>query len=145
MHEVHGGGYKGAHLMHHNQVIMQPNYNSELSKTSRTLAAEDGAELQNQYIRGAGGPIINAKNSGIRRVPRIHRRSRARKIPYYERKHRAGQRVSISNFDINLFVLFRGSSRSRGRDRWQPSTLLPLGFKEPSASSCTRRGRTQAC
>lgn len=125
MHEVHAGGYKGAHLMHHNQVIMQPNYNSELSKTSRTLAADDGAELQNQYIRGAGGPIIGAKNSVIRRVPRIHRRNRARRIPYYERKHRVGQRVSIRNFEANLFVLFRGSSRSRGRGQWQPSTLPP--------------------
>jgi len=67
---------------------MQPHYLGELSKTSRTLGAEEQEALaQNVHYRNtAGGNVVHTiptNNSVIRRAPRIHRRNRIRRIPYY--------------------------------------------------------------
>ena len=82
---------------------MQPHYLGELSKTSRTLGAED--------IDGYPSRINDSIGPGstvIRRVPKVHRRNKKKMIPYYERKHKLGQRVSkainTSHFIIILDV-----------------------------------------
>jgi len=69
---------------------MQPHYLGELSKTSRTLGAED--------IDGYPSRINDSIGPGstvIRRVPKVHRRNKKKMIPYYERKHKLGQRRII--------------------------------------------------
>jgi len=52
----------------------------DLSKTSRTLGAEDSVDQGKSQIRK--GAMTNA-SAVIRRAPRIHRRNRVRKISYY--------------------------------------------------------------
>lgn len=66
--------------------MMQPHYLGELSKTSRTLANEEDQVMSS--------PTKQAINAVIRRPQKIHRRNKIRKIPYYLKKHRLGQRVS---------------------------------------------------
>ena len=73
------------------QLQMQPNYLGELSKTSRTLGGPD--EGDQQYLKQSG-----AIGTVIRRAPRIHKRNKIRTIPYYEKKHKLGQRVSYQFF-----------------------------------------------
>ena len=82
------------HLNDH--IIMQPHYIGENSKTSRTLGVEENDTTQNQGYKGNqnGGQSGYLNNSVIRREPRIHRRNRLRKTPYYLTKNKNGQKVS---------------------------------------------------
>lgn len=81
-----GMGYGGDH------GNMQPHYLGELSKTSRTLGADD---LDNQVsmIRSNHGQMRSSQ--AARKVQRVHRRVKVRVIPYFQRKHRLGQRRII--------------------------------------------------
>lgn len=69
-----GMGYGGDH------GTMQPHYLGELSKTSRTLGADD---LDNQVsmIRSNHGQIRSSQ--AARKVQRVHRRVKVRVIPYF--------------------------------------------------------------
>ena len=78
---------------------MQPHYLGELSKTSRTLAAED-VDQYNTRINDSIGP----GSTVIRRVPKVHKRNKKKIIPYYERKHKIGQRVSLFEVSIRHFT-----------------------------------------
>jgi hypothetical protein len=78
---------------------MQPHYLGELSKTSRTLAAED-VDQYNTRINDSIGP----GSTVIRRVPKVHKRNKKKIIPYYERKHKIGQRVSSFLESIKHFI-----------------------------------------
>jgi hypothetical protein len=87
---------------------MQPHYLGDLSKTSRTLGGPD--EGDHQYLKKSG-----AIGTVIRRAPRIHKRNKIRTIPYYEKKHKLGQRVSYQ-FPNHLF--FSESFKNPGPDQW---------------------------
>ena len=74
----------GSSAMDHPQMQMQPHYVGDLSKTSRTLGAD---EVDHQFYKMG--------NTVIRRAPRVHKRNKVKQIPYYEKKHKLGQRVSF--------------------------------------------------
>jgi len=67
---------------------MQPHY-GDLSKTSRTVADEDHF-MSNK----SPSPTKQAINAVIRRPHKVHKRNKTRKIAYFQRKHKLGQRVS---------------------------------------------------
>jgi len=83
---------------------MQPNYNNDYTKqTSRTLAQDDAepiAPLAQYRVDVVNNE--NTKNSVIRRAPKIHKRNRARKVPYYLLKKKENQRVSALRIDKNI-------------------------------------------
>ncbi len=85
---INSGGMADNH-----QIVMQPHYLGDLSKTSRTLGAEENESLGQNFRNN--GHTIPTNNSVIRRAPRIHRRNRVRRIPYYQRMRKVGQRVII--------------------------------------------------
>ena len=81
-------GFGSSHIGDPGQMNMQPNYLVDLSKTSRTLAAEDSVEFNKTGNRKVAN--ISGASAVIRRAPRIHRRNRERRIAYYQRKHKVG-------------------------------------------------------
>jgi|TARA_B110000305_G_C19384604_1_gene611509 hypothetical protein len=127
-----GMGYGGDH------GNMQPHYLGELSKTSRTLGADD---LDNQVsmIRSNHGQMRSSQ--AARKVQRVHRRVKVRVIPYFQRKHRLGQRVSsksihllIISFSIahhpETVVKTNGGSASRCHQDPGPHQKVPLQEEE---------------
>lgn len=94
---------------HQQQVMMQPQYLQDISKTSRTLGMLEEQQF-NETVGGSPNKIQvrNAvptgtnkggqgyANSVIRKPPRIHRRNKGKRLaPYFQRKHRIAQRRII--------------------------------------------------
>ena len=64
------------------QNIMQPQYLQDASKTSRTLGMQEEI-AEASRIKAAKQMANYNNNSVIRKPPRIHRRNKGKKIPYY--------------------------------------------------------------
>jgi len=95
---------------HQQQVMMQPQYLQDISKTSRTLGmleeqqfnetvggSANKIQVRNAVPTGTAGKGGQAyTNSVIRKPPRIHRRNKGKRLaPYFQRKHRIAQRRII--------------------------------------------------
>lgn len=66
---------------------MQPQYLGEISKTSRTMANED------EDVATATKKAVSAV---LRKPHKVHKRNKKRRIPYFLKKHKLGQRVSFN-------------------------------------------------
>ena len=85
-----------AHHPAQNGMVMQPQYIQDVSKTSRTLGMqEETVNVRRAQGGGSNNQGSTHNNSVIRRPPRIHRRNRGRRIPYFQKKKRTAQRRII--------------------------------------------------
>ena len=55
-------------------------------------------------LQKSPSPTKQAINAVIRRPHKVHRRNKTKKIAYFQRKHRLGQRVSYTNLLLTTFV-----------------------------------------
>ena len=75
-------------------------------------------------------PTKQAINAVIRKPHKVHKRNRIKKIAYFLRKHKIGQRVSYTFIKILTLFSNSESSKNRGEGPWLLSIWPRSRFKE---------------
>jgi hypothetical protein len=109
-------------------------------KTSRTLGQEENDVSGTQVNMKSPGQMISVgkvQNSVIKRAPRIHRRNRVRRIPYYLRKPKEIQRVS------SQFLIFLENNQKTLYS--YDGSITPCGHKDSRSNSTVFVQKAETC